>query len=711
MAKATDPTMQAIHRMLNPASVAVVGATERMQYGGRFVRALLRASDRVKVYPVNPKYHEVMGVKCYPSVKELPEAPDVVGIVVPYSRVMSVLEDCAERGAATAVVITAGFAERGSEEGEVLQRQIRDFAHQSGVRVCGPNCIGLVNRKSNLAVTAYSQPVEGLSGPIALVSQSGGNAFGPLLSRAGEWGVGFSYIVSTGNEADLESSDYIRYLLDDPDTKVIACFIEGFKDARKFLEVARQAQERGKPIVMIKVGRSDVGTRAARSHTAALTGSEPVHQAVFKQYGILRAEDYDELIHMSHLLAFSPAPPADGVAVISHSGGISSLVADKCGEVGLDLPDLNEETRSALDEVLKGFGWAANPADVTGHANNDETLPRILELMINQPHIGALTVASGLGENQARHVVELRKSASKPVSFLWTGGRSTSAGLKILRDANVPVFYQPGEMARALKSMFEYHRRREQFLNRGPGLAAVMSSQQQDELGRLSSLGRQTLTEHETKELLACWGIPVTVERRAVTLEEAAVAAREVGYPVVLKVESPDILHKTDAGLVRVGIENDKSLRAAYDEIMSGAQIQFPSADVQGVLVQEMVKGGAEVIVGVSRDSQFGPVILFGIGGVLVEVYEDVALRVCPITEGDAQEMIQEVKGAKILQGYRGQPPADMCALIDVLMRVSNLATSLEDRLVELDINPLVVLPAGQGAKALDALAVLAKSR
>ena len=708
--KDTDQKMRAIHRMLSPTSIAVVGATPRVQYGGRFLQAALRASERVNVYPVNPRYEELMGVKCYPSLKDLPECPDLVGIIVPHDRVMRVLEECAEVEAGSAIVISAGFAERGTEGGAALQRQIGEFTRQSGVRICGPNCLGVANLREGIWACSSSLGAEGTVGPIALVSQSGASAFGPFLSRAVDRGIGYSYIVSTGNEADLDSTDFIRYLVEDDHTRVISCFIEGFKDGRKFLEVARLAQERGKPIVLIKVGRSDLGARAARSHTAALTGSDSVHDAAFKQYGVIRVEDYDALLEVSQLLAFSPAPETEGVSVVSHSGGISSLVADKCGQMGLHLPELREETRVELNDILKGFGWAANPADVTGFANS-ESFPRIMELMINEPEVGVLVVGSGMGDNQAQQVVELRQNTQKPMAFLWTGSQSATAGLSLLKGANIPLFYQPEGLARGLWGLLSHHHQRELRLKDAPTSHEAMSQQQREEIQRLTSLGRRTLTEHEAKRLLSCWGIPVTRERQATTWDETAVAAREIGYPVVLKVESPDILHKTEAGLVRVGIRSEDELHHAYDAIMSSVQDHFPSAKIMGMLVQEMVEGGTEVIVGVSRDPQFGPVLLFGMGGIFVEVYQDVALRVCPITRRDALEMVQEVKGARVLQGYRGQPPADVDALVDVLLQVSNLATALyedgEASLAELDINPLAVLPQGHGVKALDALAVM----
>ena len=701
-----DSAMKSIHRMLNPASIAVVGATPRLQYGGRFLKAALRSPDSVRVYPVNPRYDEVMGVRCYPSLTDLPESPDLVGIIVRYDRVMDVLDECARCGAGSAIVISAGFAERGIDERSDLQERMGEFARSSGVRVCGPNCLGIANLRTGIWATASSLAADGKSGPIGLVSQSGASAFGPFLARALEKGVGYSYIVSTGNEADLGSADFIRYLVDDPHTRVIACFIEGFKDGASLMEAARAARQRGKPIVMIKVGRSELGSRAAGSHTAALSGEDTVHDAAFRQLGIIRVDDYDDLIEVSQLMAYSAAPSAPGVSVVSHSGGISSLTADNCGQVGLSLPPLSDDTVQGLDEVLKGFGWAANPADVTGHANSDN-FPRILDLMSADPEMGTVVVASAGSDSQAQQIVDLRDRMSKPIAFLWTGSQSATDGLDLLKSSNIPVFYQPGTVARGVKALIDYHRGREVHVAAGAPCSAEPSAEQRREIARLSSLGRHTLSEHEAKDLLALWGVPVTRERRVDSLEEACAAAAEMGYPVALKVESPDILHKTDAGLVELGVGGVADLRRAYDTLLANARSKHPGARVSGVLVQEMVTGGTEVIVGVSRDPHFGQVLLLGMGGVLVELYRDVALRVCPITREDAQEMIAEVRGARVLEGYRGIPAGDVEALTDALMSVSTMAVHLRDSLRELDVNPLTVLPRGQGVKALDALAVL----
>jgi acetyltransferase len=675
-----------------------------MQYGGRFLAAVLKAKDRVRVYAVNPRYDEIMGVMSYPRVTDLPEAPDVVGIVVPHDRVLDVLQESHQKGAGSAIVISAGFAERGVDDRRDLQGELGTFARASGLRISGPNCLGVANVKRDIWATSSSRGASGLSGPIGLVCQSGATAFGPFLVRAVEKGIGFSYIISTGNEADLDFADFARYLLDDPDTRVIAGFVEGFNQAEKFLEVAKLAAERGKPIVLIKIGRSELGAKAARSHTAALTGMDARYDAIFAQYGVIRVQDYDDLLEVSQLLAHCPRPSVPGIAVVSHSGGISSLTADMCGQAGLDLPALGEEARDGINGILKGFGWAANPADVTGFANSD-SFPQIMEHMIDDPQIGTLVVASAGEDAQARQVISQRDRSEKGVVFLWTGSRDAKAGLAQLKSAQIPVFYTPDKLARGLQSCLAYHTWRERRLRDGFARVPSRTPPQDEAIARALGLGRPTLSESESKQLLTAWGVPIAREHRATSAETAVEAARQLGLPVALKVDSPDLPHKTEAGAVRLNLD-DAAVRAAYAEVMAAAKAYAPQALITGVSVQEMVGQGVEVIIGVSYDPQLGPVLLFGSGGVMVEVHNDVALRRCPITRPEAQAMIAEVKGARLLQGFRGAPKADVEALADCLVCVSHLAVHLEGRLAELDINPLMVLPAGQGVKALDALIV-----
>ena len=473
----TEPQLDSIHKMVNAGSIAVVGATERMQYGGRFLNSVLRSRERVRVYPVNPRYQELMGVPCYPSVSDLPESPDLVRIIVPFDRVNAVLRECAEKGAGSAIVTSAGFAERGTDERRGLQEELGAIARETGVRVSGPNCLGIANVKANIWACASSSlsSLDMISGNVALVCQSGASAFGPFLSRAIARRIGYSYIVSTGNEADLEASDFVRYFLDDDDTKVIAMFVEGFKNPRKFLEVARLAAEKGKPIVAIKIGLSKSGTVAAYSHTAAITGADEVYEAAFKQYGVIRVHDWDRLLEVSQLLAHSRAPIKHGVALVSHSGGVCSLTADLLGQAGLELPELTDHARDGINDILQGFGWAANPADITVYASRDTVAP-VMEYMINEPEVGALVIASSASETQARHVVDLQIRHDKLVAFLYTGNElGEPTGLETLRNAHVPVFHSPENLASALKQLHQYHSWHRSRLRSGFGGARPMS--------------------------------------------------------------------------------------------------------------------------------------------------------------------------------------------------------------------------------------------
>jgi acetyltransferase len=693
--------------MLNPRSIAVVGASPRMAYGGRMLAAALKASARVNVYPVNPRYDEVQGVKCYPSVTALPETPDVVCVVVSSEQVLDVLNESHQKGTKAAVVISAGFSERGTQEGRDLQAQVAAFARESGLRISGPNCLGLANVKDDIWVSASSRGAEGLGGAVGLVCQSGASAFGPFLNRAIDSGIGLSYIISTGNEADLDFSDFVRYLLEDDDTKVIAGFVEGFKDAKKFIEVAKLAAERGKPIILIKIGRSELGAKAAQSHTAALTGLDALYDAALTQYGVIRVSDYDELLEVANLLSNSSAPAAKGLAVVSHSGGISSLTADMCGQIGLDLPVLNDAARDGINSVLKGFGWASNPSDVTGFANSD-SFPEIMQFMANDPAMGTLVVASSGGDSQATQVIAQRDLVKEmPLAFLWTGSRRETDGLDMLKKASIPVFYTPNRLASGIRSLIDYH---DWLGHRGtsgfPETTAI-NAEQQAAATKLANTNGVALSEHHSKGLIAKWGVPITRESLVQNADDAVAAAGEIGYPVAMKADVINLPHKTDAGLVMLGLKDGAAVREAFDMLKSNAaQAGAVDEGLNGISVQEMVVDGVEVIVGVSYDSQLGATILFGSGGLMVEVYNDVALRLCPIDKSDALEMIADVKGARLLEGFRGRLAADIDALADTLVRVSQMAAQLDGSLAELDINPLMVLPKGQGVKAADAVAV-----
>lgn len=707
----TDSQLASIHKMLNPRSIAIIGATPRMQYGGKFLKRVLNYTERLTVYAVNPRYDEVLGQPCYPNVGALPEAPDVAVIVVPWHAVLGSLQECHAKGAGSAIVISAGFSERGESDRQALQAELGAFARSSGMRISGPNCLGLANIRDNLWLTSSTRITEGVAGPVGLICQSGASLFGPFLARAMDSRIGMSYAVSTGNEADLDFADFARYLLDDEGTRVIAGYIEGIKDADKFIAVARLAAERGKPIVLIKIGRSELGAKAAASHTAALTGSDALWDAVCQQYGVVRVESYDDLLEVSQLLARAPVPSPlqQGVAVVSHSGGVSSLTADLLGRAGIALPGLTAAASDGIDAVLQGFGSASNPADVTGHANGP-AFPTILQCLIDEPTVGTLVIASAGGDQHVEQVIALRdqaREAGKSVVYLWTGSRVAEVGLAKLKAAQIPLFYTPDALARGLRFWLDQHAWRRQRALSGFAVTAEITEAQSHALVEARAPGRTTLSESESKRLVAAWGVPVAQELRVHDADAAVEAAERIGYPVVMKVDSPDILHKTEAGVVRLSVRSAQAVREAYGQLLAAAERHDPAARIGGVLVQEMVQGGVEVIVGLSHDPQLGPTLLYGSGGVMVEVYNDVALRRCPIDAAQAREMLAEVKGTRLLQGFRGQPVADVDALVEVLVAVSQLGAQLGNLpggLAELDINPLLVLPTGQGVRAVDAL-------
>jgi acetate---CoA ligase (ADP-forming) len=708
MSSWTAAQLSSIDKMLNPKSVAVIGASENTSYGGRYVTKALSSEGGLKVYPVNPRYEEIQGEKAYASVLDIPEVPDTAAIVVPYHAVLPSLEQCHEKGITSAIVISAGFAERGNDERGDLQGELTKFAERTGLRMSGPNCLGLASVKDKLWLNASSRPMMGDAGPIGLVCQSGATLFGPILVRADECGVGLSYAISTGNEADLEFSDFARYLLDDDSTQVIAGFIEGIKNPAKFLEVAQLAAECGKPMVVIKIGRSDYGSRAANSHTAALTGADEVIDAAFRQYGVIRVTGYDDLLETAQMLANAKKPKASGIVAVSHSGGISSLLADMIGNEGLELPALSDTARDGINKILSGFGWASNPADVTGFAHR-EPFPQIVDYLIGEPDTGTLVVASAGKGDHVKKVISVRDGGSHNVAYMWTGRRDQKEGLDELKAAGIPVFFTSDSLARSLRQLRDYHDWLANRREHGFAEATEISGGQKSALKTATEIGRSALTESEAKQLVAAWNVPVTQDILTNSADDAFAAAKKIGYPVVMKGVTPDIVHKTEAGIVHLNICDSNMVREVYASIENAAANYSGGTELQGVAVQEMVSGGVETIVGVTYDPQLGPVLLFGMGGIMVEVYNDVALRCCPITPHEARGMINEVAGTRILDGARGQPKCDVEALIDVLVNISQMAVQLDGSLAELDINPLLVLPKGKGVKAADALVILKK--
>jgi acetyltransferase len=694
-----------------PRSIAVIGASRDLgRPGGRPLAALLKKGYPGAIYPVNPRYHEVAGLRCYPSVLDVPGEVDLAIVSVPAADVLGVLEECAELGVRAAIIFSAGFAEV-DDEGRALQQRVTDLARERGMRIMGPNCLGLLNvTRSVMASFAFIMDLEPAQPQtLGFVTQSG--ALGAtIFAESTAAGVGFTSFASVGNEADAEFSDFVAYLLESDETAIVGGYLEGARDGRKLRGVAERAIELGKPILIMKVGRTSAGARAASSHTGSLAGDDQVYDAFFRQTGVVRIEDLSELNAFA-ILHRSGRRFGRRVGILSGSGGHGVLTADRCEGLGLSVPEITGATRRRLEQHLPAFGSARNPVDLTAQSAQDRTmLTRCLAALVDDPNIDVvLTQAHFHGEgaeDMAGELVEIYASTGKPIVLL-SGLRSDSeleAGcMARVRSAGIPVLRDGLQAARAVAHLAWYQEKARRAAAREP-VPEPLAGPARSEAGLLLR-GAGALGEHEAKRVLEHYGIPVTREALVPLADGADGAvrvARELGYPVALKVQSAQILHKTEAGGVALGLDSDAAVRLAHARILSDARRFDPKAELEGVLVQEMVEGGVEVIVGATRDPVFGPVVMFGLGGIFVEALGDVAFRVAPLRRADAEEMLEEIKGRRVLDGLRGRPPVDRDALVETLLRVSQLVTDHEDAIAELDLNPLVAFP--KGVKALDAL-------
>lgn len=712
-----DKILEAIQTLIKPKSIAIIGASENT----RTLNWLLAHHYPGKIFPVNPKYKEIKGINCYSSLKEIPDAIDTALILVSSKTLANVLSECVEKRVRSATIYAAGFADMGAE-GKVLQDRLLRFARENGLRLVGPNALGVLNIKdmvtSGISSILVEKSSELFPGNVGIVAQSGGLG-DSLLTQIQSRGAGVSYHFQTGNEADLETADFMRFLLNDDDTRVIMAYIEGFKNGPLFIKVAEEAAKRKKPIILYKVGRSGLGAKAAATHTGSSTGSDLVHDKLFKQKGVIRVNDVSDLIETVFLFSryVDHLPKGNRIGIISASGGVKTLLADKGGELGLNLPELSFETQKQIKETLR-FVTISNPLDLTGEVlANSDLLNKFLRIFMNDPNLDLLLYGFGLAtgrdlpQKTTSALIEEFQATKKPVVALMIGASAASSGYEVLEKHGIPLFKESVEKClRSIKSLVDY----KVFLDRQtdtcsqpqmPGMPSeVKKSSFIDEF---SGLDTKTLTEHMSKRLLAAYEIPVTQERIATTLDEAVEAAAVIGYPLVVKINSPDIAHKTEAKGVVLGIKDKTALVEAYQNVMTNARRYNPKALINGVLIQEMAQPGTEVIAGIMQDPHFGPTIMFGLGGIFTEVLKDISCRVAPLSFFDAEEMIREIKGFKILAGFRGRPKADMEAIVAVLLKLSKLSLDFKGIISEVDINPLVVFEEGQGVKALDALVVL----
>jgi len=696
-----------------PSSIAIVGASQNLVKPSGIPIALLTLYGYSgKVYPVNPKYDQVGGWKCYPTLADIPGPVDLAIIGVPAAATMEALRQCAAAGVKVAVVFTSGFAEV-DESGRKVQDEMRRLAQSSGMRILGPNCLGVMNLyNGSVPCFMFHDKPSGLFYPekLSYITQSGG--LGAIIYQMVlQHSVGFNYFVSTGNEADISFAEVLSYLVERQEVGLIGGYIEGLqRDGRLFMEALHKALQRRKLVAFQKVGRTAAGATAAASHTGALVGEDRVYDGVFKQFGAVRADDVEQMNALFLLHAAGRMPAGKNIGVITISGGGGVVVADKCPQFGLEVVRLTEKTQHSLRQFFPPYGAVANPVDLTSAIFTDQTLfQRAIRTVMEDPrvHMGAFFYNLLMPDpDAAQKIIDVYYATSKPlVVFTWPTGQdfAVEAREKMIR-AGVPVIEHVPSGLWALAALADWVKKTEKagaFPEYRPGV------EKQRALEVIRRSRERSLTESLSKEILRAYGIPVTREKLAHSAAEAVAAAEEMGYPVVLKVESPDILHKTEAGGVVLNLENRAAVEKAYDLIIKRARSYKPAARLEGVLVQEMLPPGLEVILGMKRDPIFGPTILFGLGGIYVELLKDVALRVAPLREEDAREMIAEIQGKALLDGVRGQPPRDREALVEILMRLSRMAVELGDEIAELDINPLILYPEGEGAVAADALIVL----
>ncbi len=697
-----------LQRMFAPRSVAVIGASGNLEsVSGRSLGYLKKFAYSGKVYPVNPKYEEIGGYICYPSVSALPETPDVALVMVRASLVPDILRECAARGVPYAIIYSSGFAE---SEQKDSQEELLAIARKGGMRILGPNCQGLLNLVDRIPLTftgALHEAELPEPGHVAFISQSGAFGFSSYtLGR--ENGVGFRYIVTTGNQSDLDVVDCAHYVISDPEVRLLMMYLEGYNDGERFLELVRQARLRDIPVAVLKAGRSPSAQAAAQSHTAALTGDEAVWDAVFKQYCILSMEDVDDITSYGQIFGALERTSGNRVAILTTSGGAGIVLADSLYDLGMEIPAFSEATQKALAQYIPDFGSPRNPVDMTVQISNDPGgFEKVLDTVLDSGEVDlVINAVSMIVGNAGRTMAEVirsrfgRNGIPQAVAWLMDSGHGGEF-FSLLRSEGIPFYRSLRRCAKAVKALSSWS------AHCACSEGACEIPFYPEGMPRLASFP-QDMTEYDAKRLLELYGIPVTREILCQSMEEAFDAAEEIGYPVALKGMSPDILHKTEAGCIALNIASLEEMRGAFKKVRENLRASNPEARIQGFLVQQMVRGGLECIVGVKRDTTFGPMVAVGLGGIYVEVLRDIALRRGPVTEEEALEMIRQIKGAPFLLGARKQRPLDVEALARVVSAASRLAW-IEEDLQELDINPVFVLPRGEGALAGDALIIRRK--
>jgi acetate---CoA ligase (ADP-forming) len=696
-----------LDRFFAPDAIAIFGASpERTRIRGQLLHLLRNNGYAGRIYPVNPSYAEIDGLRCYPSLAAIGAPVDVALIAIPADAVLAALEDCAARGVAYAVIISSGFAEQGGAQAR-LQDEIAALAQRTGLRIAGPNAEGFYSAKARVAAT-FSPAVEPRPGEepliaserrIGVVAQSGGMGFA-LYNRGRAQGLSFSHVVSTGNEADLTASDFFGYMARDAETAAILLFIEGVRDPGRFILAAETAARMGKPVVVAKIGRTKPGERAAASHTASMAGWNTAYDAVFRKYGLTAAADPDEAVAIAAGFVTSPLPRGNRVAVVTTSGGAGAWAADALASAGLAVPELSPAMQQAIGGFIPAYGSARNPVDITAQAVRTGGLIRAIELLSAADEVDAITVVLSLA-SEARISIDtaalqrIIAMQAKPIQF-YSYTLPSPLGRKVLAGAGLALHTGLVPLASAFRALAERGRFALPAAAKPRPAAAAVSAALRAAQGGLS--------EHAARQILAQAGLKMPAQRLVARRDELDAAAGSLGFPLALKIQSPDIAHKTEIGGVRLGLSSPDGLRQAFDEVIAAARRFKPQARLEGVLLQPMAPPGVEMILGSIRDPGFGPLVMVGAGGVMAELFSDVSYRLAPVDADEAVAMLGELRAAPLLNGFRGAAPVDVAALARLVAQLSDFAAAYRDLVQEVELNPVIVHASGQGCTIADAL-------
>lgn len=694
-------------KLFRPQTVAVVGAsTNPQKVGYATLKNIISGGYEGDIYPVNPGTHELLGLKCYASLQEIPGPIDLAVVIVKREQVLQVLRDCESKEVKAIIVITAGFGES-DDEGKRMQKQITQVVRQGKVSLIGPNCLGVINPWHKLNAS-FGQEL-GQPGAIALLSQSGA-----LITAIQDWAsnhqIGFSVLVSMGNKAAVDEVELIQYLQHDPNTKVIAAYLEDITHGQEFMRVAERVSKI-KPIVILKSGRTKAGAKAASSHTGSLAGADIAYTCAFERTGVIRADSIEHLFDIATAFAYQPLPAGKRVAVVTNAGGPGIMMSDALEIAGLTMAELDEETKQQLAKILPPAASVHNPVDVLGDADG-ERYGKTIEILLASRDVDSLIVILTPQKmtddvTTAQYVVDISKRYNKPVFTCFMGADIIEKGVRLLQSNNIPQYSVPERAARAMQEMVTYSRYKQRplrlvdrfIVNKNPVYKTIRAYRNRD----LFEIG-----EADAKAIMNAYNFLTPPGIVAKSVEEAAQFGEEHGYPLAMKISSPDILHKSDVGGVKIGLANRGEVEDAYELMMLRISRKLPNAELRGVVVEKMVTHGREVILGMKKDPQFGPMLMFGLGGIFVEVLKDVTFSLAPITAEEARSMIERTKTYKLLTGVRGHRAVDIPAIVENLQRMSQLVIDFPE-IDEIDINPLKVGFEGDGAYVVDARIIIAK--